>query len=417
MLSLSIKKLYGDKKHEANKQRMRDDNLGVETQCIHANHIKDQFGAVIPPIYQTSTFVFNSAEQGGKRFAGEESGFVYSRLGNPTIAHLEGKLAVLEHSEAAACTSSGMGAISATLFTLLKCGDHVIADDTLYGCTHCLMEHQFPRFGIKVDFIDCSKPEAVKNAMKANTKVVYFETPANPTLKIIDIADVSRQAHSQEGVLVIVDNTFSSPINTRPIDYGADVVVHSMSKYLNGHSDVLAGAVCSTHEIISLIKNVGVKDITGSVLSPHDGFLVIRGLMTLDLRVRKAAENAMKIAEFLEGHPAVSHVYYPGLKSHKGHEIAKKQMETFGSMITFEVKGGYSAGTKMLNHLDIISLAVSLGGCESLIQHPASMTHSCVPKKEREASGITDGMIRLSVGIESVEDLIYELKEALDLLL
>ncbi|OHT16919.1 Chain A, Methionine Gamma-Lyase [Tritrichomonas foetus] len=396
---------------------MSHEMLSIETQVIHANPQKDQFGAVVPPVYQTSTFVFDSAEQGGRRFAGEESGYIYTRLGNPTTCNLEGKLAQLEGCESAACTSSGMGAIASTVLTVLKTGDHLISDDTLYGCTHSLFEHQLRKFGIEVDFIDTSIPGNVKKHLKPNTRVVYFETPANPTMKIVDIQQVSTEAHSQENVLVIVDNTFSSPIITRPVEFGADIVVHSMTKYINGHTDVVGGVICGKSKIINQIKMEGIKDITGSVLSPHDAFLVIRGLMTLDLRVKKASENAMKMAEFLENHPAIDHVYYPGLESHKGYEIAKKQMTSFGSMITFELKGGIEAGKKLLNNLKLMVLAVSLGGCETLIQHPASMTHACVPKDEREAAGITDGMIRLSVGIESPDDLIADIKQALDLLL
>ena len=391
--------------------------FNMETKVIHSNEHKDQFGAVVMPIYQTSTFVFDSAEQGGKRFAGEESGYIYTRLGNPTVSSLEGRLACLEGAEACACMSSGMGAISSTVLTLLQSGDHMISDDTLYGCTHSLFEHQLRKFGVEVDFIDCSKPGEVKKHMKPNTRIVYFETPANPTLKIIDIKRVVQEAKTQKDVYVIVDNTFNSPVITRPLTLGADIVVHSMTKYINGHTDVVGGCVCSTKEIISRIRMEGVKDITGSVLSPHDAFLVARGLMTLDLRIKKASANAMVMAEFLESHPAVSKVYYPGLENHEGHDIAKKQMCTFGSMITFELKGGYEAGKKLLNSLHLIVLAVSLGGCESLIQHPASMTHACVPKEERLAAGITDGMIRLSVGIEGCDDLIGDMKQALDRLL
>ncbi|OHT00567.1 Chain A, Methionine Gamma-Lyase [Tritrichomonas foetus] len=397
--------------------KMTEELMSMETQVIHANHQKDQYGAVVPPIYQTSTFVFDSAEQGGRRFAGEESGYIYTRLGNPTTANLEGKLATLECAESAACVSSGMAAIASTVLTLLQSGDHIISDDTLYGCTHSLFEHQLRKFGIEVDFIDASKPGEVKKHMKPNTKIVFFETPANPTLKIIDIQQVVHEAHSQEGVFVVVDNTFNSPITTRPIKFGADIVVHSMTKYLNGHTDVVGGCICSTKQIIDKIKCEGIKDITGGVLSPHDAFLVIRGLMTLDLRVRKASANAMIMAEFLENHPAVEKVYYPGLESHHNHDVAARQMDTFGSMITFELKGGLEAGKRLLNTLKLMVLAVSLGGCETLIQHPASMTHACVPREEREAAGLTDGMIRLSVGIEGIDDLISDIKQALDGLL
>ena len=397
-------------------------NLNIATKCIHANEQHDQFGAVIPPIYQTSTFKFENAQQGGRRFAGEEDGFMYTRLGNPSICALEGKIAALESGDdaEAACVSSGM---AATLLTILSAGDHIVSDSCLYGCTHSLFEEQFPRFGIEVDFIDTSIPGAVAKAMKPNTKVVYFETPSNPTMKIIEIERVVREAHTYNtpdghDVYVIIDNTFCSPIITRGLDHGADVIVQSMTKYINGHTDVVGGSICSRNKaLIRKIKGNGIKDITGAVLSPHDAFLVQRGLLTLDLRVRKAAENAMKMAEFLKSHPAVDKVYYPGLIDHPGHDIAEKQMALYGSMITFELKGGFEAGLKLLNNIHLMVLAVSLGGCESLIQHPASMTHACIPKEEREAAGMTDGMIRLSVGIESPDDLIQDMKQALDLLL
>jgi len=390
-----------------------DAHFSTATKCLHAGHFKDAFGAVVPPIYQTSTFRFDTCEQGGARFAGEEDGYMYTRLGNPTICNLECKIACLEHAEACAATASGMGAIASTVLTLLKAGDHLISDDTLYGCTHSLFEHQLPKFGIQVDFINTAIPGEIKKHMKPNTRIVYLETPANPTLKIIDIERASQEAHSQEGVLVVVDNTFCSPIICNPLTLGADVVVHSATKYINGHTDVVAGLICSTKKIIGHIKSEGIKDLTGSVISPHDAWLIVRGLNTLDLRVKKSAENGMIIAKFLREHPTVSKVYYPGFEDHPGHDIAKKQMKMFGGMISFEMKGGIEAGKTLLNNLEMITLAVSLGGCESLIQQPATMTHACVPREERLAAGLTDGLIRLSVGIESAEDIIADLSQAL----
>ena len=387
------------------------------SMCVHGAHFKDSYGAAVQPIYQTSTFVFDNCEQGGNRFAGKESGYIYTRLGNPTTCHLEEKIAALEGAEACAATSSGMGAIASTVLTILKAGDHMIADDTLYGCTHALFEHGVTKFGVEVDFINTAIPGEIKKHMKPNTKIVYFETPANPTLKIIDLDRAVAEAHSQEGVLCIVDNTFCSPIIQQPLKHGVDIVVHSATKYINGHSDVVAGVICGKADMISRIKMSGIKDLTGAVLSPHDAWLIIRGLNTLHLRVKQESENAMKVAHFLKDHPAVEKVLYPGLEEHEGYEIAKKQMKYFGSMMTFELKGGLEAGKKLLDNLQMITLAVSLGGCESLIQHPASMTHACVPKEEREDAGITDGMIRLSVGVEDAEDLIADLKQSLDKLL
>ena len=396
---------------------MSHPQLKEASLCIHANHQKDSYGAAIMPIYQTSTFVFDTCDQGGNRFAGQESGYIYTRLGNPTTCNLEAKIAALEGAEACAATSSGMGAIASTVLTILKAGDHMIADDTLYGCTHALFEHGLTKFGIEVDFINTAIPGNIKKHLKPNTKIVYFETPANPTIKIIDIERAAAEGHSQEGVLVISDNTFCSPIITKPLSHGVDIVVHSATKYINGHTDVVAGLICGKAEMINKIKMQGIKDLTGAVLSPHDAWLIVRGLNTLALRVKQESENAMKVAHFLKEHPAVEKVLFPGLEDHPGHDIAKKQMKYFGSMMTFELKGGLEAGKKLLDNLHMITLAVSLGGCESLIQHPASMTHACVPKEEREEAGITDGMIRLSVGIEDADDLIADLKQSLDKLL
>jgi len=385
--------------------------------CIHANPQKDQYGAAVMPMYQTSTFVFDNCNQGGARFAGKESGYIYTRLGNPTICNLEGKVAALEGAEACAATSSGMGAIASTIWTLVKAGDHIIADECLYGCTHSLFEHGVTKFGVEVDFIDTSIPGNIKKHLKPNTKVVYCETPANPTMKIIDLERATAEAHSQEGVTFIEDNTFCSPIVQKPLSHGVDIVVHSATKYINGHSDVVAGLICGKEAIINQIKMFGIKDMTGSVLSPHDAWLIVRGLMTLNIRVKQECENADKVAHFLREHPAVKNVLWPGFEDHPGHDIAKKQMNYYGSMMSFELKGGLEAGKKLLDNLHMITLAVSLGGCESLIQHPASMTHACVPKEEREAAGLTDGMIRLSVGIEDSQDLIADLKQSLDKLL
>jgi len=396
---------------------MSHPNMEIATKCLHANHHKDQYGAAITPIYQTSTFVFDNCNQGGKRFAGEESGYIYTRLGNPTTSNLEGKVAALEGAEACAATSSGMGAISSTIWTLLKAGDHLIADECLYGCTHSYFEHGLTKYGVEVDFIDTAVPGNIKKHLKPNTKVVYFETPANPTLKIVDIERACEEAHSQKGVTVVVDNTFCSPIVQRPLEHGVDIVVHSATKYINGHTDVVAGLICGKESVINTIKMEGIKDMTGSVISPHDAWLILRGIMTLNIRVKQECENAEKVARFLKSHPAVKNVLWPGLEDHPGHDIAKKQMYFYGSMMSFELKGGLEAGKKLLDNLHFITLAVSLGGCESLIQHPASMTHACVPKEEREAANITDGLIRLSVGIEDAKDLIEDLKQSLDKLL
>ncbi|PRR77789.1 Methionine gamma-lyase [Clostridium liquoris] len=399
-----------------NKEHMT--NMGFGTKAIHGGHKKDaQYGSLATPIYQTSTFIFDSAEQGGRRFALEEGGYIYTRLGNPTSNEAEEKIALLEGGEAAVATSSGMGAISAALWTALKAGDHVIASDTLYGCTFSLLNHGLTRFGVDVTFVDISNLEQVKNAMRPNTKVVYLETPANPTLKVTDIEGISKIAHSVEGCMVFVDNTFSTPYIQRPLEFGADVVVHSATKYLNGHGDVLAGFAIGKRDFINQVKLFGLKDMTGAVISPFDAYLVIRGMKTLEVRMEKHSENAMKVARFLESHPAVKKVYYPGLESFEYYKLAKKQMKLPGAMISFELKGGVEEGRIVMNNVKLASLAVSLGDTETLIQHPASMTHSPYTPEERAEAGISDGLVRLSVGLETAEDIIEDLKGALDLII
>lgn len=388
-------------------------NKGIGTKAIHGGVIKNKYGALATPIYQTSTFVFKNIEEGAKRFLGEEEGYIYSRLSNPTLTVAEEKVAILENGEKALATSSGMGAISATLWTLLKAGDHVLADKTLYGCTYAYISHGLTKFGVEVDFVDMSDLEEVKIKLKDNTKVIYLETPANPNLKIVDIQKISELSHNKNSnIKVVVDNTFATPFCQKPLLLGADIVVHSATKYLNGHGDVIAGFVVGSQEMINDIRTVGLKDMTGAVLGPNEAFLIIRGLKTFEIRMQKHCENAMKVAEFLEQNEKVEKVYYPGLKTHVGYEVAVKQMQAFGGILAFEVKGGLEAGKKLLNNLEMITIAVSLGDAETLIQHPASMTHSPHTKEERELAGITDGLIRLSVGLENVEDIILDLEKA-----
>ena len=387
---------------------------GLGTTAIHAGTLKNLYGTLAMPIYQTSTFIFDSAEQGGKRFALEEAGYIYTRLGNPTTTVLENKIAALEEGEAGIAMSSGMGAISSTLWTVLKAGDHVVTDKTLYGCTFALMNHGLTKFGVEVTFVDTSNLDEVKKAMKENTRVVYLETPANPNLKIVDLEGVCKVAHTNPNTLVIVDNTFATPYMQKPLKLGVDVVVHSATKYLNGHGDVIAGLVVTNKELADQIRFVGLKDMTGAVLGPQEAYYIIRGLKTFEIRMERHCKNARTIADFLNKHPKVEKVYYPGLESHPGYEIAKKQMKDFGAMISFELKGGFEAGKTLLNNLKLCSLAVSLGDTETLIQHPASMTHSPYTKEEREAAGITDGLVRLSVGLENVEDIIADLEQGLE---
>lgn len=387
---------------------------GLGTTAIHAGTLKNLYGTLAMPIYQTSTFIFDSAEQGGRRFALEEAGYIYTRLGNPTTTVLEDKIAALEEGEAAVATSSGMGAISSTLWTILKAGDHIVTDKTLYGCTFALMCHGLTRFGIDVTFVDTSNLDEVKNAMRENTRVVYLETPANPNLKIVDIEALAKLAHTNPNTLVIVDNTFATPYMQKPLTLGADIVVHSVTKYINGHGDVIAGLVITNKALADQIRFVGLKDMTGAVLGPQDAYYIIRGMKTFEIRMERHCKNARRVVEFLNNHPKIEKVYYPGLETHPGYEIAKKQMKDFGAMISFELKGGFEAGKTLLNSLKLCSLAVSLGDTETLIQHPASMTHSPYTKEEREAAGITDGLVRLSVGLENVEDIIADLEQGLE---
>ena len=395
---------------------MLNENCGFGTKAIHAGNVKDaQYGALTTPIFQTSTFVFDSCEQGGRRFAGEEAGYIYTRLGNPTTSVLEAKVAALEGGEACVATASGMGAISSCLWTIAAAGKHILADATLYGCTFALLNHGMTRYGVEVDFIDTSDLEAVRAHLKPNTCAVYLETPANPNLKITDIAAVAKVAHTyNKDIKVVCDNTFASPALQNPLRLGADVVVHSATKYLNGHGDVIAGFVVGSAEFCSEVRMFGLKDMTGAVMDPFCSFLILRGLKTLEIRMQKHCANAKAIAEFLDSHPMVEKVYYPGLKSHEGHDIAARQMADFGGMMSFEVKGGRAAGAKLVNSLHLVTVAVSLGDAETLIEHPASMTHSTYTEEELAASGIAAGLIRLSVGLENAEDIIADLKQALD---
>lgn len=397
---------------------MKDiEKKGIGTIAIHGGQEKNPFGALATPIYQTSTFIFDSVDQGGARFAGKENGYIYSRLGNPTVAVAENKIALLEKGESCVGTSSGMGAISSTLWTILKSGDHILADKVLYGCTFALLSYGLTKFGIQVEFIDMSDLNMVKSSLKENTKVIYLETPANPDLKVCDINLISSISHSfNNQIQIIVDNTFGTPYCQNPLTLGADIVVHSATKYLNGHGDVIAGFVVGKKETIDDIRLLGIKDMTGAVLSPHDASLIIRGLKTFEIRMKKHCDNAITIANFLSTHPKVKKVYYPGLSTHQNFEIAKKQMKNFGGIVSFELKDGFDAGKKLLNCLNLCSLAVSLGDTETLIQHPASMTHSSYSKEELKNAGLSEGLVRLSVGIEDVEDIIEDLKKGLDLI-
>ena len=390
---------------------------GFGTLAIHAGNIeKETYGALATPIYQSSTFYFDSCEQGGKRFAGEESGYIYTRLGNPTTTVLEEKVAALEGAEAAVALGSGIGAVTSCLWTIAAAGKHVVADKALYGCTFAYLNHGMTRYGVEVTFIDTSDLEEVKKALKPNTCCVYLETPANPNLKITDIKAVADIAHAyNKEIMVVCDNTFATPYLQRPLQQGCDAVVHSGTKYLNGHGDVIAGFVCGSKEFISNVKLFGLKDMTGAVMDPFAAFLILRGLKTLEVRMQRHCQSAQKLAEYLDKHPKVTKVYYPGLPDHVGYQTAKKQMHGgFSGVIAFEVKGGMKEGIKFCNSLKLATIAVSLGDAETLVEHPASMTHSPYTAEERAAAGISDGLVRVSVGLENVEDLIADFEQAFD---
>lgn len=392
---------------------------GFGTLAIHAgNFEKETFGALATPIYQSSTFYFDSCEQGGKRFAGEEGGYIYTRLGNPTTTVLEEKVAALEGAEACCAVGSGIGAVTSCLWSIAAAGKHIVADKALYGCTFAYLNHGMTRYGVEVSFIDTADLEQVKKALKPNTCCVYLETPANPNLKITDLKAVSKIAHDYNPeIMVVCDNTFATPYLQRPLELGCDAVIHSGTKYLNGHGDVIAGFVCGSKDFITTVKFFGLKDMTGAVMDPFAAFLILRGLKTMEVRMKRHCESAQAIAEYLEKHPKVEKVYYPGLKNHEGHEIAAKQMHGgYSGVIAFEVKGGMQAGIKFCNSLKLATIAVSLGDAETLIEHPASMTHSPYSPEERAAAGISDGLVRLSVGLENVEDIIADLEQGFKLI-
>ncbi|MGL4219647.1 MAG: methionine gamma-lyase [Shewanella sp.] len=381
------------------------------TQAIHAGHEREAFGSLVTPLYQTATFVFDSAQQGGERFAGNEPGYIYTRLGNPTVTELERKMAILEGAEAAAATASGMGAVSAALLANLQIGDHLVASNAVYGCTFALMTNQFARFGIDVTLVDFSEVELIERAIKPNTKVIFCETPVNPHLQVFDLSAIAAIA-KRHSLTSIVDNTFMTPLLQQPIALGIDVVVHSATKYLNGHGDVIAGIVCGSEAQLHRVKYEILKDI-GAVMSPHDAWLILRGLKTLDVRLQRHCDNAQRVAEFLEQHPAVTRVYYPGLKSHSGHRFIGQQMRRAGGVIAFELAADFTQAMAFVGNLKLFSIAVSLGDAESLIQHPASMTHSPYSPEARAAACIGDNLLRISVGLEDCDDIIADLSQAL----
>ncbi len=387
-------------------------STGPHTRAIHGGlDPAAHDGAVSVPIYQTSTFAFPSAEEGAARFAGTSSGPIYTRFGNPTVQALEACVTELEGGCGAVATATGMAAISTVLLALLREGDHVVATHPLYGSTRGLLTRYFSRFGVTSTFVPATDNAALASAIRPETRLILVETPANPTLDLVDLAAASAAARAA-GIPLVVDNTFAGPHLQRPIEWGADVVLHSMTKSLNGHSDVVAGIVIAREPaMLATLHDAAVT--FGLTIDPHQSWLALRGIRTLGMRVERAQANAIAVASWLEQHDEVERVLFPGLPSHPQFELARRQMSGPGSVLAFELRGGAEAGRIMMNSVRMITLAVSLGGVESLIEHPASMTHKNVPEDEQRRQGITPGLVRLSVGCEDLDDLFADLAQAL----
>ena len=380
---------------------------GIDSSCLISSDL-------VPPIHMTSTYRFDSAEHGCQLFSGERKGHVYTRISNPTVDMLQDKMALLEGGESAIATSSGMASIAAAALTLAKPGDNFVACNSLYGGTFSLFNTRLRGLRISPHFIAPSESNSrqyVYELLDKNTKFMYLETPANPTLDVIDI-ELWASISKDRNIPLIVDNTFPSPYLQKPLKLGADIVVHSATKYLGGHGDIVGGIIVGSDQLMNRIKEEYMRDF-GPGMSPFNAWLILRGIKTLALRMDRHSASAVKIASWLENASNVTRVYYPGLKSHPNHQLAEKQMKRPGGMIAFEVKGGIESGKKVLNSLELCILAVSLGDCETLIQHPPSMTHSTYTKEEREKAGISDGLIRLSVGLENADDIIADIENAL----
>jgi methionine-gamma-lyase len=387
--------------------------LSFATLCVHGSGgVDPQTGAVSTPIYQSSTFAFHSAEEGAAIFAGEKEGYFYTRLGNPTQAAFEREMAFLERGEAALAAASGMAATTVVVAGHVSPGDNIIASKTLYGGTHKLFGTLLPRFGVEVRLVDATSASEILARADRRTRLFFIETPANPTLRILDLRMCSAAA-KEMGVPLVVDNTFATPFYQRPLELGADIVVHSATKYIGGHGDTVAGVIVGRKDFIHVAQSELMRDL-GGVISPFNAWLLLRGLKTLSVRMERHSQNALQIAQFLNFHPKIAHVHYPGLRTHPQHDIAARQMDGFGGMIAFELKGGHDAGVRLLDSVRLMTLAVSLGDVDTLIEHPASMTHSTYSPEELEEAGISPGLVRLSVGIEGVNDLIADLDQALD---
>lgn len=391
---------------------MTDRKLGIHTVAIHAGESPDPAtGALVQPIYLATTYHLGTAEQGAAIFAGEKEAYVYTRWSNPTVSALERRVAALEEAEAALATGSGMAAIATAVLNIVGTGDHIVSARAIYPSTVHLFQTQLKALGIETTLVDATDPDQVEKAITPRTKLVYLETPGNPTLALCDLEAIARIAR-QAGVLTICDNTFATPVNQLPLKLGIDVVVHSATKYFCGHGDVVGGLIAGSKAFIDRCSREPLR-YYGGIMSPFPAYLILRGTQTLPLRVERHNANAQKVAEFLESHPKVAWVSYPGLRSHPQHELARRQMRGFGGMVCFDLKGGVEAGTRLMNTVKVCSLAVSLGDTRTLITHPASTTHSVVSREARLAQGVTDGLVRLSVGLEDVDDLVADLDAGL----
>ncbi|MBY0124109.1 methionine gamma-lyase [Bacillus sp. S/N-304-OC-R1] len=387
--------------------------VNFETKVIHEGYdAMKHYGSLAPPIFQTSTFTFETAQQGERRFSGEEEGYIYSRLGNPTVKMLEDRMAALENGEAALAFGSGMAAVSAVLLALTKAGDHILCSQGVYGCTFGLLQMMDEKYNILHDFSPMQTKKQLLEAILPETACIYVETPINPTMKLVDLQMVA-EVGKEKGIPVVVDNTFCSPYLQNPLSLGCDIVIHSATKYICGHGDVIAGLVIGTKEFIGEVAMTTQKDI-GGIISPFDAWLLLRGLKSLPVRMDRHCENTRKLADYLITHPKVNYIYYPGHEQDSEYEIAQKQMRKPGGMISFSLKGNKETAQAFMNELKLIKIAVSLGDAETLIQHPATMTHAVVPKDAREKMGIDDTLLRLSVGLESWEDIRDDIEQALN---
>ena len=398
--------------------------MKINTKLLHAEQMhtrlpgsyQPQAMAHVTPIFQTSTYILEDFDSAVYLNQHVDEGFVYSRFGSPNADELEKKIAHLEHAEAALAAASGMGAISMAVMSVIKAGDHVVFGDVIYGCTYTLFAHILDKFGVEYTRVDTTDVKKIEEVIKPNTTLIYVETPANPTLKVSDISAIAKLTHKRPGITLIVDSTFATPYLQNPLDLGADMVVHSATKFLSGHGNVTAGVIASDKKRIARCRMPFLQCL-GAVIDPHGAWLLTQGMKTLGLRMERHCENAMKIARYLEKHPKIERVYYPGLESHPSHETAKKQMRHgYGGIMSADIKGGINAVRIVLNNMKIFSLATSLGNVDSLIQHSPSMSHFDMTAEERHAASIFDGQIRLSIGIEDADDLIEDLEQALALI-